>query len=117
MTRRPSIQIAGLDHLRHDRAVRRHGHDDLLRLVGHDRGVGHQQRRRGRPSARRRRANCPGVMSRSGLGTVARAWIVPLLRFTRVVDEVERAVAVEMAVAVQADRDVGVRRRRRGCAC
>ena len=36
----------------------------------------------GWPRATRRRANCPGVMARSGFGTVARAWIVPLLRFT-----------------------------------
>ena len=71
----------------------------------------------GWPSGTRRRANCPGVMARSGLGTVARAWIVPLLRFDRVVDEVERAVAVEMPVAVQADRNVGILRARRACAC
>ena len=55
-TRSPSIQLAGLDQLRHDGAVRRHRHDDMLRLVGHDRGGRDQQDRRRADQAQREAA-------------------------------------------------------------
>ena len=56
------------------------------------------------PTARRSRANAPGVSNRSGLGTVARAWMVPLERFERVVDEIQRALPGEAVLVAKADR-------------
>jgi hypothetical protein len=41
------VHLPGLDGLGHDRAVRRDGHHHLARLIGHDRGGRHQQRRHG----------------------------------------------------------------------
>ena len=43
----PVVQLAGFDRLGNDRAVCRDGHHHLARLVRHDRGGRHQQRRRG----------------------------------------------------------------------
>ena len=43
----PAAQIAGLDRRRHDRAIVRNRHDQVLRLIEHYRGVGHQKGRRG----------------------------------------------------------------------
>ena len=110
MTRSPLIQIAGLDHLRNDRAIRRHGHHDLPRLVGNDGGGGHQQGRRGLAEGDAKARELPGRDGEIRIGHRRARVDRPAAAVHRVVDEVERAVAVEMAVAVKADGDVGVRR-------
>ena len=110
MTRSPSIEIAGLDHLRNDRAVCRHGHHDLPRLVGDDGGGGHQQGRRRMAEGHAQPRELPGRDGEVRIGHRRARMDRPAAAVHRVVDEVERAVAVEMPVAVQADGDVVVRR-------
>ena len=64
----------------------------------------------GWPIATRSRANWPGVMRQVRVRHRGARVDGPAAAVQRVVDEVERAVTVEMAVAVEADRDVVVRR-------
>ena len=106
----PIVQTAGLDHFRNDRAIRGHGHHDLPRLVGDDGRRRHQQGRCGLAEGDAKACELPRrdgeVRIRHRRARVDR----PAAPVHRIVDEVERAVAVEMAVAVKAYGDVGARR-------
>ena len=96
-------------------------HHQLARLVGDDRGVRHQQASAGRRARHAQPARTgPAVMNRSGLGKVARAWIVPLQRSICVVDEVQlarRASSPVSSLRLRLDRVGRSRVDRRASAC
>ena len=72
-------EIADLDVLRRHHIVRPDCQHDVLRLIGQHGRVRYEQRRHRRPNHQATRAKPPGVRRPSALGTVARAWIVPLV--------------------------------------
>ncbi len=99
-------EIADPDRLGHDRAIRRDGHDDVLRLVGKDGGIGHQEARRRRaddqPDATELARRQKQVGVRHGGSGVDR----PARSVERVVHEVERALPGEPCLVAERDLDL-----------
>ena len=106
ITRRPSCSAPVSTSFGHDRAVGGDGHHHLARLVGHDGGRRHQQRRGRSLVASRSRANWPGRDGEVRIGDGGAGVDRAAAAVERVVDEIERAVTVEMPIAIQADGDV-----------
>jgi hypothetical protein len=79
-TRTASPQVACLNDLGNHGAVLTHRHDEVLRRSSTTAASGNRRTGEGGATVTRSLANWPGARNRSGLGTVARAWIVPLDR-------------------------------------
>ena len=91
-----AAEIADLDLLGHNRAVRRDGHDEVLRLVReHGRVRAPAAPALEAPTTSRTRANSPGVSEQIGIGDGGAGVDRAARPVERIVDEIERALPRE----------------------